>query len=278
MRVVIQRVNEASVTIDGKLKSDIGQGLLILVGVEDTDEQQDADWLTSKIAGLRIFDDENGIMNRSVTDVDGEILVVSQFTLHAMMGLIVALDAFSSIIFAHLRYKNRPIKFAVLKFLYVVLNIFFNLFFLMVCPWLMQKAPSLVSWFYVPGYGVGYVFISNLLATVIQTLILSKHLFEAEFKLDLKLLNSILKYSFPLLILGIAGIANQNLDKILFPYLREGNLGKSELGIYGVTSKMSMVMMMFTQAFRFAYEPFVFAQHKEKNSLKVYADAMMLSL
>ena len=191
-----------------------------------------------------------------------------------MMGLIVALDAFSSIIFAHLRYKNRPIKFAVLKFLYVVLNIFFNLFFLMVCPWLMQKAPSLVNWFYVPGYGVGYVFISNLLATIIQTLILSKHLFEAEFKLDLKLLNSILKYSFPLLILGIAGIANQNLDKILFPYLREGNLGKSELGIYGVTSKMSMVMMMFTQAFRFAYEPFVFAQHKEKNSLKVYADAM----
>jgi len=85
MRVVIQRVNEASVTIDGKLKSDIGQGLLILVGVEDTDEQQDADWLTSKIAGLRIFDDENGIMNRSVTDVDGEILVVSQFTLHAMV-------------------------------------------------------------------------------------------------------------------------------------------------------------------------------------------------
>lgn len=191
-----------------------------------------------------------------------------------MMATIVALDAFSSIIFAHLRFKNRPVKFAVLKFVYVVLNIIFNLFFLLFCPWIHLKAPHLISWFYNPDYGVGYVFISNLIATIIQTLILSKHIADAYFKLDLKLLKSILKYSLPLLILGIAGIANQNLDKIIFPYLREGNLGKSELGIYGVTSKLSMVMMMFTQAFRFAYEPFVFAQHKDKNSHGVYADAM----
>lgn len=191
-----------------------------------------------------------------------------------IMAIIVALDAFSSIIFAHLRYKNRPLKFAVLKLVYVALNIAFNLFFLLLCPWLMMHQPDLISWFYNPAYGVGYVFISNLLATIIQTLILSKHIFEAEFKLDLKLLNSILRYSFPLLILGIAGIANQNLDKILYPYIRGGEMGKSELGIYGVTSKLSMVMMMFTQAFRFAYEPFVFAQHKDKNSTAVYADAM----
>lgn len=83
MRVVIQRVQHASVMIDGNLKSKIGKGLLILVGIEDRDTQEDIEWLCKKIAHLRIFDDENGVMNKSVVEVDGEILVVSQFTLHA---------------------------------------------------------------------------------------------------------------------------------------------------------------------------------------------------
>lgn len=83
MRVVIQRVQHASVTIDGNLRSKIGKGLLILVGIEDRDTQEDIEWLCKKIAHLRIFDDENGVMNKSVVEVDGEILVVSQFTLHA---------------------------------------------------------------------------------------------------------------------------------------------------------------------------------------------------
>jgi len=84
MRILIQRVNEASVEIDQKIKSEIQVGLLVLVGIEDSDTLQDSEWLAGKVIGLRIFDDENGVMNRSVTDIDGEILVVSQFTLHAM--------------------------------------------------------------------------------------------------------------------------------------------------------------------------------------------------
>lgn len=83
MRVVIQRVTEASVTIEGKVKSEIGQGLLVLLGIEDADQQADIDWLCKKVTGLRIFDDEDGVMNRSVMDVEGDIIVVSQFTLHA---------------------------------------------------------------------------------------------------------------------------------------------------------------------------------------------------
>lgn len=83
MRVVIQRVTRASVTINGKLKSSIGNGLMILVGITQEDTQEDVQWLTNKIAALRIFDDGNGVMNRSVTDIEGEILVVSQFTLMA---------------------------------------------------------------------------------------------------------------------------------------------------------------------------------------------------
>lgn len=84
MRILIQRVNEASVEIDNKIKSAINAGLLILVGIEEADTTEDSEWLAGKAVGLRIFDDENGVMNRSVTDIDGEILVVSQFTLHAM--------------------------------------------------------------------------------------------------------------------------------------------------------------------------------------------------
>ena len=83
MRVVIQRVREASVTIDGKLHSAIGSGMLILIGVEDRDNAEEVDWLVKIVSQLRIFDDDNGVMNRSVVDVEGEILVVSQFTLHA---------------------------------------------------------------------------------------------------------------------------------------------------------------------------------------------------
>jgi len=191
-----------------------------------------------------------------------------------LLGLTVAMDAFASIPFAYLRFVKRPIVFAGLKLLYVALNIVLNLFFLILCPWLMKVSPETVSWFYNPHYGVGYIFISNLLATTIQTVIMLKYIFVAKFIVDGQLLKQIFKYSYPLLFLGIAGIANQNLDKILFPFLQIGEGGKADLGVYGAVSKIAMVIMMFTQAFRYAYEPFVFAKNKDKNSLNIYADAM----
>jgi len=188
--------------------------------------------------------------------------------------VVVAIDAFASIPFAYLRYQNRPIKFAFIKFLYVGLNIFFNLFFLVACPWLMKHAPGTIDWFYDSDYGVGYVIVANLLSTVIQTLALLPQIFSAKLNFDFLLLKKILRYSLPLLLLGIAGIMDQTLDKILFPFLRPGTEGAAELGIYGATSKIALVMLMFTQAFRYAYEPFIFAQHKDKNSMGAYADAM----
>ncbi len=191
-----------------------------------------------------------------------------------MLGITVALDAFASIPFAYLRFVKRPIAFATLKFVYILLNIGFNLFFLVGCPWLMKVAPGLVSWFYNPNYGVGYIFLSNIIATTLQTIVLCKYIFVAKFTFDFQLIKQILRYSFPLLFLGIAGTANQNLDKILFPFMQLGEQGKIDLGIYGAVSKIAMVIMMFTQAFRYAYEPFVFAKNKDKNSLGMYADAM----
>lgn len=84
MRIVIQRVSEASVTINNAVHASIAKGFLILVGIEDADSDEDAEWLSTKVAGLRIFDDENGVMNNSIIDIDGELLIISQFTLHAL--------------------------------------------------------------------------------------------------------------------------------------------------------------------------------------------------
>ncbi|GAB1416503.1 oligosaccharide flippase family protein [Paludibacter sp.] len=193
----------------------------------------------------------------------------------SMLGIVVAMDAFGSIPFAYLRFKSRPIKFAALKLLMIFTNIIFNIFFLVVCPILMDKAPGLIDWFYDPHYGVGYVFVANVIQTAVVTLTLLPEAFKAEFSLDVKLLKQILKYSLPLLVLGVAGIMNQTLDKIIFPFLFDDPMkAQSELGIYSACFKISMVMMMFTQAFRYAYEPFIFAQHKDKNSKEAYADAM----
>jgi len=138
----------------------------------------------------------------------------------------------------------------------------------------MKVAPVTIEWFYNPHYGVGYVFVSNILSTSIQTLALLPYIFNIKFRFNPGLLKNLLRYSLPLLVLGVAGIMNQTLDKILYPFLRTGVEGAAELGIYGATSKIALVMLMFTQAFRYAYEPFIFAQHKDKDSLSAYADAM----
>ncbi len=206
-----------------------------------------------------------------------------------MLGLCVAMDAFASIPFAYLRYKKRPIRFAALKLLFVVLNITFNLFFLLVCPKIQDW--SIISAWYSPDYGVGYVFVSNFLATTIQTLCLLPAVWEGMKPYEHRqkhslqeawmLLGRILRYSLPLLILGIAGIMNQTLDRILFPYLHPailssdpGATAQSELGIYGACFKVAVVMMMFSQAFRYAYEPFVFSKNKDRQSVQAYADVM----
>ena len=176
----------------------------------------------------------------------------------AMMFVTVAVDAFACIPFAYLRYQKRPIVFAALKLLFVVLNIGFNLLFLVV----------------LGKNDVFYVFLSNLLATGIQTLCLLPMTMPKGGHFDGATLKQMLRYSLPLLVLGVAGIMNQTLDRILFPYLYVGDDAQAQLGIYGACFKVAMVMMMFTQAFRYAYEPFVFAKHKDRQSVEAYADAM----
>lgn len=193
----------------------------------------------------------------------------------AILGVIVAMDAFGSVPFAFLRYKNKAIKFATLKVSMIIVNISCNLFFLILCPKLYLSHPEWIEWFYNPNYGVGYILISNLVSTIFVTMLLLPQIICNPSNCNISLLKKILKYSLPLLILGIAGIMNQTIDKIIFPFLMENRLeAETQLGIYGACFKIAMIMMVFTQAFRYAYEPFVFAQNKNNEKEKQYADAM----
>ncbi|OJU55354.1 MAG: polysaccharide biosynthesis protein [Bacteroidales bacterium 45-6] len=196
-----------------------------------------------------------------------------------IMVVTVALDAFVCIPFAYLRYKKRPVRFASLKLVSIFLNIFFNVFFLVLCPWLMNVAPSVVDWFYVPSFGIGYIFVANFLSSFITLLFIIPHILEAPFVFDGKLLRRMLAYSFPLLILGIAGVVNQTVSQLTFPYLfKDVGEARSQMGIYGGCLKITVIITMFTQAFRYAYEPFIFARNKEKDELEAnkrsYADVM----
>ncbi|MCC8198811.1 MAG: oligosaccharide flippase family protein [Tannerellaceae bacterium] len=194
----------------------------------------------------------------------------------SIMGVIVAADAFCSIPFAYLRYAGRAYRFATLKLLTIFLNIALNIFFLLLCPWLYIHYPSSVEWFYDPAYGVGYVFIANVFTTLVTLLMLSPELkLGLQSRFNPALLKQIIHYSFPILILGIAGIFNQTADKILFPFLFEDKgYAASQLGIYGACFKIAVVMVMFIQAFRYAYEPFIFAKNKNENNNLAYAQAM----
>ena len=192
-----------------------------------------------------------------------------------MMAIVVGMDAFQCIPFAYLRYKKRPIKFAALKLLFIFTNILMNIFFFVWAPALYKSNPELVSWFYDPSYGAGYAFLANLICTSFIMLLFIPDLISVKYKFDADLLKRMLKYSFPILILGIAGILNQTADKILYPFLVDNKAEADvQLGIYGAASKIAMIMAMFTQAFRFAYEPFVFGKSRDKDSKEMYATAM----
>ena len=198
-----------------------------------------------------------------------------------LIGATVAVDAFSNLPFAYLRYKNRAWRFAGIKLINVALNIGLNLFFLLVCPWIEQRNPGLISWFYSPlggfSFGIGWIFIANIISSYIILLLLMPQLMGRHWLFSVSLLKRMLSYSWPLLILAIAGMLSQNMGQLLIPYLfSDEAAARSMVGIYGANMKIAIVMVMFTQAFRYAYEPFIFSQAKNsgESSGKMYADAM----
>ena len=191
-----------------------------------------------------------------------------------VMAATVSIDAFQCIPFAYLRYKNRPIKFAALKLLFIAFNIALNLLYFVVLPALYNSYPDIIQHVYSPETGVGYAFYINLVCTASITFFFYKELTGFKYTFDKELAKRMLSYSWPILILGIAGILNQTADFILFPYLYKGSQVHQQLGIYGAASKIAMIMAMITQAFRYAYEPFVFGKGNDKDNRETYAIAM----
>ena len=193
-----------------------------------------------------------------------------------MIGLIVGIDAFTAIPFARLRQKNKDVKFAFIKIISVVINITLNFFLLYFIPKFdLNEKYKIISSIYSTDIGVGYVFVSNLVASLISLLLLLGEILKVKIKFNKKLWKELIYYSIPLLVAGLAGTINEALDRIMIKHLITGELKPLEqLGIYGANYKIAVLMQLFIQMFRFAAEPFYFARAKEKNAEKLFADVM----
>ncbi|MBD5204171.1 MAG: oligosaccharide flippase family protein [Bacteroidales bacterium] len=217
-----------------------------------------------------------------LSPVAGLVLLPNHPSFVWMMGVTVALDAFCNIPFAYLRFKSKAWRFAGIKLLNVMCNILLNLFFLLACPIIQKHSPAAIDWFYSPlggeTFGIGWIFVSNLLSTLIVALCLIPYIGGRKWSFDGRLLKKMLSYSWPLLILGVAGILSQNMGQLVIPYLFRGQeeVARDMVGIYGANIKIAIVMVMFTQAFRYAYEPFIFSQARARGEERqqAYCDAM----
>lgn len=195
-------------------------------------------------------------------------------------ALMLGFDAISSITFAKLREQNQAKTFALIKTINVGVNIAFNLFFLIYCK--QEYEASATSWigsFYSPEIGVGYIFISNVLASAITLLVLIPSTLRIIFPLkgqvlDVSLLKQMLLYALPLLLAGLAGMTNETMDRILLKYLLPQDIALAQVGIYGACYKISIIMTIFWQTFRYAAEPFFFSNAKEQNAKRTYSVVM----
>ncbi len=194
---------------------------------------------------------------------------------------IMALDAVSAIPFARLRALNRPVYFAMIKMVNIFTYVLLNLFFLLLCPYLYDHlkgtaGEGFMRLIYRPDYSIEYIFIANLLASIVTVIMLLPQIFDLKWILDLKLWKRMLVYSLPLMIAGMAGIINETVDRILLRYLLPMSPADAEaqVGIYSACYKIAVLMVLFIQAYRYAAEPFFFSQMKNEDAKKVYARVM----
>lgn len=191
-----------------------------------------------------------------------------------LISLIVALDAFTSLPFAYLRFQNKAKRFSLIRVINVVVNIGLNLFFLILLPrWLGSNYHS--HWLYRSVPLVGWVFISNLVASFTTLLLLWPELRSFKIGIDKALLRKLLVYGLPILLIGFAGMINEVSDKILLRYLLPSNIdARAVIGVYGANYKLAILMMLFIQMFRYAAEPFFFSEHKKKDAKQTYSRVM----
>ncbi len=198
------------------------------------------------------------------------------------LALIVALDAFLALPFAKLRFQNKALRFAVIKLANIGLNIGLNLFFYLVLPYLDSDAYGWLLKIFPVTHDVRYVFVSNLAASLLTLVLLLPEIFQFRFRLDFRLMKTVFRYSFPLLLVGLTGMTIDSLDKILLKYLVTIPAGvkdatayaMAQVGIYGANFKLAVFMSLFIQAFRFAAEPLFFSHSEHKDAKKLYAEVM----
>ncbi len=190
-------------------------------------------------------------------------------------ALILALDCVAELPFARLRLEQRPIRFVTAKFLYIAVNIALNLFWILFCPWAAQQGHSWVHAVWSPSVGVGYVFLSGLLASAATLLYLLPQMLGIKYQFDKELWQKMMRYAWPLVITGFAGIVNEMLDRAIMVRLLPGTdeANKAQLGIYSANYKLAMLISLFTQAYRYAAEPFFFRTASHSDALQVQANA-----
>jgi len=193
-------------------------------------------------------------------------------------ALILALDALCALPFARLRQQNKAKRFAGIKIINILVNIGFNIFFLVLCPkWIHEQGflKELTDLVYSPKIEVGYVFISFLISSLVTLLFLLPEFRGLKIEFDSALWKQMIVYSFPLLIAGFAGMVNETFDRAVYKYLApDKTVALKQLGIYSACYKLSIVMTLFIQTFRYAAEPFFFSQRKNENNKLVYARVM----
>lgn len=191
-------------------------------------------------------------------------------------ALVIAFDALSTIPFAKLRAMNRPKMFAFIKIFNICVYVSLNLFFLLLCPYMVKKGilNGLTNIIYDHTVGVGYIFIANLVSSGITLLILLLVVPISKFRMNFSVWKKMIRYALPLLIFGLAGIINETIDRVLLKYLSPADIAMSQVGIYSACYKISIMMTIVIQAFKYAAEPFFFSQAKESNAKALYADVM----
>ena len=211
-----------------------------------------------------------GWINQGHHDVSTLSTYISWF------AFIIAADAISAIPFAKLRQENRARRFVIIRLISIGVNIGMNVFFLVLCPKLINGSfHGFINLFYDPSIGIGYVFISTLVSSIITLLLLSPELFSIRFQFDKTLWRRMMLYAFPLMIAGFAGMINETFDRILLPRLiADKSIALAETGIYGACYKISILMTLFIQTFRYAAEPFFFSQSAYPNAKETYAKVM----
>jgi len=211
-----------------------------------------------------------------ISQISGFLHIADKPILIRYLVWVLAFDVLSTLPFAKLRLDNKPWRFAFIRIVNIAVNIGLNLFFFLLCPYLIKHgyAGDFINAIYDPNAGIAYIFIAYLVSSFLTLLLLIPQIFSIRLSFDFALWKRMISYSFPLLIGGLAYVTNEMVDRVLLDYLLPKDIASAQIGIYSACYKIAIFMSLFIQAFRYAAEPFFFAQAKKEGAKEQYAHVM----